>query len=355
MEHVSANPRWKGRSGQLCMLVRREWWEHASLRILPLSLLALVLAASLLALVVPGRIQQNLERQGRPVELNRTTADSLDVQIRLDGEAPEPLDRVPGFLKETGLRLELGEVSTGNLLRFFDQLPAGARRQLLLLPLLAIAQLLALPLGLLFALLALNAWRRELQDRSVYFHKSMPVPPGLAVTAKALALGPLVLAVMAGTIVLGTLIPLLVAGAAALVHGLNPWDLLWSVAPLGQVWGVTLSRVGLGFLLFLPVLAFLFALNVWNPARRLAALVAVGALALADLFYGTGGGLGRWILAHLPPPGLSIRGPRGDVSVELDGWAHLARPLWGDVLSGLLVALLLFAATAWLLRWREER
>ena len=51
MEHVSANPRWKGRSGQLCMLVRREWWEHASLRILPLSLLALVLAASLLALV----------------------------------------------------------------------------------------------------------------------------------------------------------------------------------------------------------------------------------------------------------------------------------------------------------------
>lgn len=355
MESVTINPRWKGWPGQLLMLVRREWWEHSSLRILPLSLLALVLAGSLLALAVPGRVQQNLERQGRPVEFNRDVADSLGVEVHVDGEALEALDRLPGFLQGTGIRLELGEVSTGNLLRFFAQIPEGARRQLLLLPLLAVAQLLALPLGLLFAFLAVNAWRRELLDRSIYFHKSLPVPPGLAVAAKALALGPLALAVMAGTIVLGTLIPLLVAGGAALAHGLNPWELLWGVAPLGQVWGITLSRVGLGFLLFLPVLAFLFALNVWNPGRRLAALVVVGALVLADRLYGSGGALGRWILAHLPPPGLSIRGPRGDVFVEMQGLEHLAHPIWGDVLSGLLVALLFFAATAWLLRWREER
>jgi len=354
MVSPTTNPCWKVRTGQLWMLLKREWWEHSSLRILPLSLLALVLLGSLLALVVPGRIQQNLERKGQPIIINQEAPDSTGVNVVVEGDADRHLQRIPHFLKETGLRLELGELSTGNLLRFFDQLPDGVRRHLMLLPLLAVAQLLALPLGFLMAVLALGAWRRELQDRSICFHKSMPVPPGLAVLAKALALGPLALAVMLGTILAGTLIPLAVAGLAALAHGLNPWELIWGCAPLGQVWWTTGTRLILGFLLFLPVLAFLFALNVWNPARRLAALVAVGALALADRLYFTGGGLGRWILAHLPPPGLSVRGPRGDVFVEMDNLSHLARPVWGDLLSGLLVALLLFAATAWILRWREE-
>ncbi|MDP2359412.1 MAG: hypothetical protein Q8O14_01480 [bacterium] len=340
--HLPGESRPITRAARLGMLIRRESWEHRVLWLMPLILVGLVLVGSLLALVAPGRINANLQSHH-------------EEPIIINGEDADLQHLFPG-LQGTGIQVELGEVTVGNLLHFFDRLPERVRGQVLFLGLTGATRSLLLPLGLLAAVLALGVLRRESRDRSIYFFKSMPVTELEMIAAKALVLVPGLLLLMAATVVASHLVMLGVASLAALFAGLNPIALLWAPAPLGQVWGHLLLGLAVDFLLFLPVVGLLFALNAWHPARRPAAGLAVLALVVLDKIYLTGGGLLQWLGRHLPPPGWVLRGPRGDVFTEMAKWDQ-PRPAVGnlDLWSGVLLGLLLLGLAAWLLRWREER
>lgn len=357
MDTTTVNPPRKTRLAQLLMMVRREWWEHSSLRILPICLVLLVLAGSLLALVVPGRIESNLRDHNSSVHFNTGEVvldGNPDTTLRVGGPHSNLARLIPG-LENSGLRVELGEITVGNLLRFFDQLPEGVRRQMLLLLLLSLGKVLALPLGLLAAILALNMFRQEARNRSSYFFKSMPVTEGQAVLAKVLLNVPLLLLLFLATILLGQLIPLLVMSVAAAFHGLDPWSLIWQPAPLAEVWVRQAGSLCLDFLLFLPTLGFCYALNSWHSSRRFAALLTVAGLAVADKLFLTGGGFAQWLVRHVLPPGWPMHKARGDVYVEA---SHLTDALafsWPDLAFGVLLGLAFLYAATHLLRWREER
>ncbi len=64
------NPLFRGKLRRLGMLMRRELWEHRHIWVLPLILTSLVLAGSLLALVLPGRIDANLRSNQSTIHFN---------------------------------------------------------------------------------------------------------------------------------------------------------------------------------------------------------------------------------------------------------------------------------------------
>lgn len=343
MEHTTTqwpNPEYRGRLRRLCMLVRREFWEHRVLWGMPAILLGLALFFSTLALIAPARINANLQGQNQ--------------HIVIDGEHTNLSKLIPG-LAHSGINVQLGEVTVGNLLRFFGQLPPEVRGQVLKLALLATAKLMLMPLGFLALVLSLNVLRRETRSRSIYFFKSMPLTEGELIGAKILLIVPVLLVVMLATIMACHLVALALLSGAALFSGLNPFTLIWAPAPLLASWGYLLKGLALDYLWFLPTVGFCFALNAWHDSRRLAAAMAVFGVAILDRLYLTGGGLMHWLGQHIMPPGWALRGPRGDVFTEFDHMAVQQGIDWPSLLSGVALGLALLWASTWLLRWKEER
>ena len=343
MEHTTTqplNPEYRGRLRRLCMLVRREFWEHRVLWGMPAILVGLALLFSTLALIAPARINANLQGQNQ--------------HIVIDGESTNLSRLIPG-LAHSGINVQLGDVTVGNLLRFFGDLPTEVRGQFLKLALIATAKLLLMPLGFLALVLSLNVLRRETRSRSIYFFKSMPMNEVEMIGAKLLAFVPVLLGVMLATIIVSHLVTLAMLSVAALFAGLNPWTLIWAPAPLLASWGYILRTLALDYLWFLPTVGFFFALNAWHDSRRLAAVMAVVAVAVVDRLYLTGGGLWHWLGQHVVPPGWAHRGPQGDVFTEFQRAALVDSINWPSLLSGVAIGLALLWASTWLLRWKEER
>jgi len=334
------NPEYRGRARRMVMLVRREFWEHRALWALPAILVALSVLLTLFSLAAPGRINAHLQDEGP--------------RIGIDGQNRSLTQLIPG-LAHSGLHVELGEVTVGNLLRFFADLPFEVREQALRLMLLATAKSLLLPLGFLVLALTINVLRRETRSRSIYFFKSMPLGELEMIGAKVLVLAPLCWLIMVLTVAASHLGSMLVMSVAALFAGLNPWTVLWAPAPLLSAWGSVAGELALDFLWFLPMLGFFFAVNAWNDARRLAAAMAVLVAAVADELFFSGGGLFHWLGRHVPPPGWALRGPRGDAFQEFSRMGQLETLDWASLLSGIAVGLALLWLSTWLLRWKEER
>lgn len=332
-------------SRQLLMLVRREWWEHVALRWMPLVLVGLTVVFAALALVLPDRLDTNL-RQGDPL------------MLRVDGQDSTLTQLIPG-MERSGIQVELGEVSLANLLALFGKLPDVVRGQVLLFVMMVAGRMALLPLGFLAAMLALGTWRREIQDRSIAFHKSMPVGEGLLVLSKALVGGPVLFGVMALTVMLVQVVPLILAMGASWGLGLDAVELLWTPVPFLRLWSGTLSNLMLDFLAFLPAMGLLAALNVWHPGRRMLAAGVVFAVGMADSLYLSHGAVFHWLGRHLLPPGWSPGGLLGTFH-EVAYWR---REAWGadalisplDLLSGVALGVGGYLLAAWLLRWREER
>ncbi len=347
MKPLSWNQPTSGKSAtrQLIALVRREWWEHRTLRWMPLTLVGLTLVISALALILPDRLDANLG-QGEHLAL------------RVDGQDSTLTQLIPGMVG-SGVRLELGEVSLANLLDFFGKLPDVVRGQILLFVMMVTGRMALLPLGFLAALLALGAWRKEILDRSIAFHKAMPVREGLQVLSKALVAGPLLLLLMALMVLVVQVVPLLMFMGAAWANGMDAVDLLWAPTPFLRLWGGTLSNLVVDFLAFLPTMGLLAALNVWNPGRRLAAAGLLFAAGIADDLYLSHGAFLQWLGRHLLPPGWAPGGFLGTFH-EVAYWKGEA---WGadalispmDLLSGVALGVAGYMLAAWLLRWREER
>ncbi len=133
------NPEYQGRCRRMRMMIRREFWEHRAMWMLPLVLVVLVFLGSLLALATPSRINANLRQ---------------DINVEVDGKAENLARALPG-LSETSINLQLGDFSTENLFHFFDQMPPVLRERMLFLALFGQSKMLLMPLGFLVALLAL--------------------------------------------------------------------------------------------------------------------------------------------------------------------------------------------------------
>jgi ABC-2 type transport system permease protein len=104
-----------------------------------------------------------------------------------------------------------------------------------------VAALLALAMLILAVFYSLDALYAERKDRSILFWRSMPCTDAETVVSKlvtALLVIPLVTFVVAVATQLAVLASTSIWVAA---HGADVWRLMWSAAPLGEIWLATLA------------------------------------------------------------------------------------------------------------------
>jgi ABC-2 type transport system permease protein len=232
-----------------------------------------------------------------------------------------------------------------------------------------IAGLLALAMLALAVFYCLDALYAERKDRSILFWRSMPVTDAETVVSK-LVTALFVIPLVTCAVTFAThLVVLATASAWMAVHGANPWDLLWSTAPLGEIWLATLAFF-IGMPLWLsPFAGWFLLVSAWT--RRSPLLLGflpivvlpmlekslIGSRVLADAFFQRsvemplfrGLGAGPFML-------------RGDALLEGDALSSgiLSRlDVAGFVTSpglwlGLLACALFTAGAIWLRRYRDD-
>jgi len=219
----------------------------------------------------------------------------------------------------------------------------------------------------------LGALYDERKDRSVLFWKSLPVSDGETVLSKAVT-ATLVVPLLATLAAIATmLVFLLMLSVAVMVHGGNPWELIWGPGNPMALSASVIAAIPVYALWSLPTVGWLMLCSAW--ARSVPFLWAllvpilsgafVSMFSVMRLFSLDAGWFWSNIVARLLLGTVPLT--RHDLAriehfdIETSGMLHLVEPaavysnllqpaLWIGVVAG--VAMLVLAT--WLRRWRDE-
>lgn len=303
--------------GNQLPLLRRELWEHRAIYVTPLVIGLLI---SLMAITGQATISAN----------------DHAMQLALAGAA---------FLPEPQRAAMITAMTFG------------------------IAGLLALAMLALAVFYCLDTLYAERKDRSILFWRSMPVTDAETVVSK-LVTALFVIPLVTCAVTFAThLLVLATASVWMMVHGANPWPLIWTTAPLGEIWLATLALFIAMPLWLSPFAGWFLLVSAWT--RRSPLLLGflpivvlpmlekslIGTRVLAEAFFQR--------TVHMPlfrglGAGPFIPGSdaliKGDVLAfgilsRLDLAGFVASPgLW----LGLLVCALFTAGAIWLRRYRDD-
>ena len=203
---------------------------------------------------------------------------------------------------------------------------------------------------------ALNCLYADRKDRSILFWKSMPVSEIRNVTVKFIIT---VLAVPVVVTLISWLVQLfylLLATIFVYRIGSDPWTLVWSNLDVLDVFFQQLKYVLWGGAWFLPLIAWLLFAS--SLARRspflLATIPFVFVILMERLLFGSWS-VGLLLLQHLRASALQIQNIMGDDSFAgaTPGRVNMLLNL-KEMLTGIVIAGLLFPATVWLRNRRFE-
>ncbi|NLA67848.1 MAG: hypothetical protein GX856_06325 [Gammaproteobacteria bacterium] len=219
----------------------------------------------------------------------------------------------------------------------------------------------------------LGALYDERKDRSVLFWKSLPLSDGEPVLSKV-ASAVLVVPLLATLAAIATMFGFLVLlSVAVMVHGGNPWELIWGPGNPLAISAYVLAAIPVYALWALPTVGWLMLCSAW--ARSVPFLWAVLVPVLAGVFvtlfsvmhlfnletqWFWGNIVARMLLGVVPLTGHDIE-RLGGFDIESQGALAMVEPagvysnlaqadLWIGVAAG--VAMLLLATR--LRRWRDE-
>jgi len=317
------------------MLVRREFWQHPTLRLMPLMVLGLLLLVAVLGLLKPGM-----------------TLDALSPFLTEQGGRVAWSEH--GSLAEQGMRAE----SLQELFTTISRLDPTIHDRVLTRAVAASFRvMLVIGCLVLFALLG-QLFEREVKDRSSLFFTSMPISSTQAIGAKLAAFG-LGLLLLLGALAAAQVLVLLVTSLSAMALGHSAWA-LWQPLHQVAVFGHLLLQTTADLLWWLPALgAIVLRMQLGRPApgaqKRLSMFLLTGTLTAIwlDKLYLSGGGLWHWLKHHFMPPGWNWSTTLLESTArQLDRvpGAGSALDLWTGVLLG--VAMLWLATKA--RDWREE-
>ena len=219
----------------------------------------------------------------------------------------------------------------------------------------------------------LGAMYDERKDRSVLFWKSLPLSDGETVLSKvvsAVIVVPLLATLAAIATMLGFLVLL---SAAVMIHGGNPWELIWGPGnPLAISLSV-LAAIPVYALWALPTVGWLMLCSAW--ARSVPFLWAVLVPVLAGVFVSMfsimrlfslgaewfwGNIVARMLLGVVPLTRHDISRLDG-AGIEQEGLLHLIEPaavysnlLQPELWIGAAFGLAMLLAATRLRRWRDE-
>lgn len=218
----------------------------------------------------------------------------------------------------------------------------------------------------------LDALYSDRKDRSILFWKSMPVTDLSTVLSK-FATASVVIPLLTLAIVAATQIVMMLTGTVLVwIGGGSAWELIWSPAPVFQVWTLLLYLALIGAIWLAPVAGWLLLASAW--ARRGPFLwavlppIAVGwaeyAMFRTDEFWQF---LGWRLSGHIQlgfrddVESLSVYGDPSDaMDIDVSGGNVLdivdAGTFFGDpgTWGGLVAAAVLMAGAVWLRRYRDE-
>ncbi|MCB1623888.1 MAG: hypothetical protein KDI32_04830 [Pseudomonadales bacterium] len=223
----------------LITLVRREFWEHRALWLVPL----IVAAAAILLTAIGGSI---------------STRGVVHMSIDVDG-TDQPVQQLDAE-RRAGLQT-------------YMNLSPQKKQTLYLITLLAFVGLEMLAIGIVVFFYLLDSLYSERKDRSILFWKSMPISDTSTVLAKllvGLVLAPLI------ALLLGTVTQLAFSGIAALkFSSLTPGNFppIWDAAVWLKAQGLMLVTFVVAVLWYSPIASYLLLVSAW--ARRNVFLWAV--------------------------------------------------------------------------------
>ncbi|PZN30821.1 MAG: ABC transporter permease [Proteobacteria bacterium] len=253
---------------------------------------------------------------------------------------------------------------TGSV-RMLGQLEVMPRRELFAVIHSAIAGLVAILMFVVAWFYALDAMYNERRDRSILFWKSLPVSDTETVLAKLFILIIVVPAIaFVVTLAVQCLVAVVFSATMLFVGGSDAS--LWSHLPPAWLALNFLYALALQGLWLAPVYGWLLLVSAWSRRQPfLWSVLPISALVLLErITFGTGyigRGIGHQVMSGLLVIGSHVGVPvirMHEEGVEVMPWAMdgldagtgLDQPqLW----IGLLVALILVAATVWIRRWRE--
>jgi len=231
-------------------------------------------------------------------------------------------------------------------------------------------------LGFVVFFYCLGALYDERKDRSVLFWKSLPLSDSQTVLSKvasAVVVAPVIAVAAAIATMLGFLV---ILSAVVLLHGGNPWTLLWGPASPLTIAAGSLAWIPVYALWALPTVGWLLLASAWSRSKPFLWAIMVPLFAgifvsWFDLMRGFQLDsdwfwqhvVGRLLLGTVPGMDLTYRDGFGQTSGHhnLEGFLHdispanqlasLAMPeLWIGVVAG---AAMIYVAIR-LRRWRDE-
>ncbi|PWK89896.1 hypothetical protein [Fulvimonas soli] len=217
-----------------------------------------------------------------------------------------------------------------------------------------------------------NTLADERRDRSILFWKSLPISDRATVLSKvvsAVVVAP-VIATLAG-IAAGLALLVLLAIAASF-HGVNLWEMLWSLPHPLRITAHLLSNLPLYVVWSLPTVGWLMLCSAWARSKQflwalalpIGSGILVGWFGLMDLFHrGTlwywKNIVGRLLLSvfpggWMPDHALGMAMGGADASrmfVSLTDYSLLLTP---PFLIGAVAGIVMIAGAIWLRRWRVD-
>lgn len=312
-------------------LLRRETWEHTTLKGLPIGLLIFVLLVNVAFAVA---------------------------MLRYEGSVSISIDENTGNISDL--------VST------FVQMTSDKQAQIINGSLLTVSMVINSVILIMMFFYLIDSLYGERKDHSILFWKSLPVTDTQTVLSKLVVAFVIVPLIILSTTMLSQLITITVQ-SYTLSHYPDASGLVWQHANLATLWALT------GFLLiqqsiwYLPVMGWLLFCSAWSRKAPIIAAVLVPALLVfIDSSFLLRSGISEIILERLPigivPMQLenSLVTYNGGIGKETVGFVfddEMLRPGLDNTISfitnikvwaGILVGAFFTSLAIWLRRWRDD-
>lgn len=315
-------------------LLRRELWEHSSLRNIPLTLLVFVILANLAFIFVIGMSDSSFT-----ISMNENTQ------------------------------------KLGNYVDHFSQMLPGGQAKIINGTMITTGMIINSILLIVMFFYLLDSLYGERKDRTILFWKSLPVSNRMTVLSKlsiAVIIIPVIIFITTG---LANLITLALQ-SYTLIHNQHAADILWQHA---DITGLLMFSV---FLLiqqtvwYFPVMGWLLFCSVWCRKPPIIVAVLIPAmLVFIDSSFMLGTGISEILIERLPLGIMSMQlgnenslmtYPYSMSGQQLPGYhmqAGIRLPLFEDILRflgnikvwmGILTGLLFTGLAISLRRWRDD-
>ena len=318
-------------------MLRREFWEHSSIWVLPIVVSVLMLLGLVGLMAIPSRIGAHIDEMGNTINI--------------------PLEEFTNDPSIGDLEVTIDDVGLGTIFSIAEQVPDEVRGTGLSLILLGVFGSYDIFVKILMGIYLASCLFRERRNNSVLFWKSLPVSDTNTVLVKALVGMVGIPLAFFGISLVTQFLSQLIVGLGALFTG-HSMGLAFSDVQYGKVLGHMWMSMITQILWLAPIGGYFMLMSAW--AKRNVALWIIGpplAIVTLEGYFMAKGRFATWVgKRFISFPSIEVQLEKLEHASPMDlldlSYAEgFAKP---DLWIGLLICAAFLAAAIWIRRWREE-